>query len=97
MTVEKVSDITTQNLVEYLRLSEPDGEDVNTLTSLLNIAKSYIQSETGQKDLDKHSDFVIVALILVQDMWDHRTMYVDKGNVNKVVESILGLHAVNLL
>jgi len=38
-----------------------------------------------------------VLLVLVQDMWDNRTLYVDKSNVNKVVDSILGLHAVNLL
>ena len=42
-------------------------------------------------------DIIIVVFILCQDMWDNRALYVDSSNVNKVVESILGLHSVNLL
>ena len=40
---------------------------------------------------------VYAVLVLVQDMWDTRTLYVDKGNVNRTVESILNLHSINLL
>ena len=47
--------------------------------------------------LDDLQDVIIVVMILVQDMWDNRTLYVDESGVNKVVESILGLHSVNLL
>jgi len=36
-------------------------------------------------------------MILCQDMYDNRSMYVDKNNLNKVVETILGMHSVNLL
>jgi hypothetical protein len=46
---------------------------------------------------DKYKDFVIVVYVLVQDMYDNRTLYVDKNNLNKVVETILGMHSINLL
>ena len=38
-----------------------------------------------------------VVFILCQDMWDNRTLYVDKSNLNKVVDTILGMYSVNLL
>lgn len=47
--------------------------------------------------LDAYSDFVIVVYVLVQDMYDTRTLYVDKDKSNKVVETILNMHSTNLL
>ena len=97
--INKVSDITDQDLAEYLRIVDADANDLNTLTTLLNVAKVYVGEYTGHtmEELNDYRDFVIVVMILVQDMWDNRTLYVDTNNVNKVVESILGLHSVNLL
>lgn len=95
--ITNVSDITYQDLAEYCRIDELSQDDINTLNNLIDVAKSFIRSYTGQDDLDLYNDFVIVVFILVQDMWDNRTMYVDKTNLNKVVDTILGMHAVNLL
>lgn len=95
--ITNVSDITYQDLAEYCRIDELSQDDINTLNNLIDVAKSFIRSYTGQDDLDLYNDFVIVVFILVQDMWDNRTMYVDKSNLNKVVDTILGMHAVNLL
>lgn len=97
--ITKVSDITANDLAEYIRLDEVTNDDENTLNSLLNVAKSFIREYTGRtsEELDNYQDFVIVVLVLVQDMWDTRALYVDKSNLNKVVEAILGLHSVNLL
>lgn len=99
MQVTKVSDLTAANVSEYLRLVDPSTEDTNTLTTLLNVAKSYVQEYTGKTaaQIDEHADIVIAVLVLCQDMWDNRSLYVDSSNVNKVVESILGLHSENLL
>lgn len=99
MNATKVSEITSAIAAEYLRLSELTEDEENTLNNLISIAKSYIQNWTGrsEEELDNHSDYVIVALILVQDMWDNRTLYVDKGSLNHVVSSILDMHSVNLL
>ena len=96
--ITKISQITASDLAEYLRLDEYN-DDVNTLNNMLGVAKTYIQNYTGvaSDKMDDYQDFVIVAFILVQDMWDTRTLYIDKSNVNKAVESILGMHSVNLL
>ena len=97
--ITKVSQITSSDLAEYMRLDEVSEADTATLNNLLGIAKTYISNWTGVKleKLDDFQDFVIVVFILVQDMWDNRTLYVDKTNLNKVVDSILGMHQVNLL
>ena len=97
--INKVSEITPQDLADYIRITDPDTNDLNTLSTLLTVAKVYVGEYTGRtiEDLDNYKDIIIVVMILVQDMWDNRTNYVDKDNPNKVVESILGIHSVNLL
>lgn len=97
--ITAVSQITVQDLVDYCRISETTQDDLNTLNTALTVAKVYVAEYTGRtiQELDDYKDIIIVILILVQDMWDNRTLYVDTNNVNKVVESILNLHAVNLL
>lgn len=97
--INKVSDITPQDCAEYLRLVDADTNDLNTLQTMLNVAKVYVGEYTGHDlaELNDYKDIIIVILVLVQDMWDNRTLYVDSNNANKVVESILGLHSVNLL
>ena len=99
MEVSKVSDITVESVAEYLRLDEVTDSEKNTLTMLISIATSYIKSYTGLDDagVDKYPEFVIVVLILCQDMWDNRTMYVDSKDLNNTVQSILAMHSVNLL
>ena len=99
MEVSKVSDITAESVAEYLRLDEVSEEEKSTLTTLISIATSYIKSYTGLDDarVDKYPEFVIVVLILCQDMWDNRTMYVDSKDLNNTVQSILAMHSVNLL
>lgn len=97
--ITKVSQITYQDAANYLRIAELTDDDQNTLTTLINVAKTFIQNYTGRTadELDNYQDFVIVVYVLVQDMWDNRTLYVDNENLNFVVESILGMHSVNLL
>lgn len=95
--VTKVSDISVENLADYLRLSEITPEDRTLLQTLLNISKTFIAKYTGRDNLDDFPDFVIVVYLLVQDMYDNRTMYVDKGDFNQTVQTILGMHSINLL
>ena len=99
MEVSKVSDITVESVADYLRLDEVTDSEINTLTMLISIATSFIKSYTGLGDagVDKYPEFVIVVLILCQDMWDNRTMYVDSKDLNNTVQSILEMHSVNLL
>lgn len=97
--IKKVSDITWQDVAEYLRIVELSNADEQTIKNLIDISKSYIVNYTGRSEteLDNFNDFVIVVFILCQDMWDNRILYVDSTNLNHVVETILGMHSVNLL
>lgn len=99
MEISKVSDITVDSVADYLRLDEVTDSDKNTLATLISIATSFIKSYTGLDDdgVDKYPEFVIVVLILCQDMWDNRTMYVDSKDLNNTVQSILAMHSINLL
>lgn len=99
--VSKVSEITIKDVAEYIRLSDYNESEIETY---LNIAKNYISNytgipeadeyaeEEGKETLDSYADFVIVVYILCQDMHDNRTMYVNNGNINKVVQTILDMH-----
>lgn len=97
----KVSQITNKELADYLKLTYEylsDGEKIE-LDNMLNISRKFITSYTGltDKQIDEHEDFAIVVYVLVADMYDTRSMYVDKNNLNRVVETILGMHSINLL
>lgn len=92
----KVKEIETEHVAQYIKLDEYDEGQIQ---SILDSAKAFIRSYTGLTDdeIDKHDDFYIAVMILCQDMYDNRCMYVDKNNLNKVVDTILGMHCVNLL
>ena len=102
----KVSEITTDDLINYMRLSDVSKEDEKDIELFLNIAKNYIENYTGipQKSedkeaetLDSYSDFIIVVYILCQDMYDNRIMYVNGKNINNTVKTILDMHTRNNL
>ena len=97
--ITRVSDITYSDIASYLRLSYITEDDQNYLTTLINISIDYISKYTGiaNDDLDNYTDLIIVVFVLCQSMYDDRTMYVDNSNLNKVVETILGMHQNNLL
>lgn len=93
----KVSEITVEDVARYARIDDFDEIEVG---NILDAAKAYVRSYTGLTDdeIDTHDDFYIAVLALCQDMYDNRSMYVDyKSNVNKVVDSILGMHCTNYL
>lgn len=91
----KVSEITTTTVAEYLRCDTTDS----LLAPILIASKEYIKDYTSLaiEDLDNYDSFWIVVLVLCQSMYDDRSAYVDKSNVNKVVETILNMHRRNLV
>ena len=98
--ITKVSDITAQDVADYLRIAELTEDDENFITSIISVAVDYILKYTGIENaatLDNYNDMVIVVFVLCQDMYDNRTMYIDNSNLNRVVDNILGLHQRNLL
>ena len=62
-------------------------------------AIAYCTGYTGltEKGLDEHEDISIAVLVLISDMWDNRSMTVDRSNINRTINDILGMHSVNLL
>lgn len=96
----KVSEMTVSDIAEYCRIAEPSEADNAFLSQAIEAAKAYIRSYTGldNASIDEHEDFVIVVYILTQDMYDNRSLYNDrKVSLNNTVETILGMHSVNLL
>lgn len=105
----KVSEITISDVASYLRIDDFNPEsnlESAHLKAILTASKNFIADYTGipisstdadAEILDDHEDFYIVVMVLCQDMYDNRSMYVDKSNINRVVETILGMHCRNLL
>lgn len=102
----KVSEITVNDIANYLRLSEISEEENKNIELFLNIARNYIENYTGipQKSedekaetLDTYPDFIIVVYVLCQDMYDNRVMYVDGKNINNSIKTILDMHTRNNL
>lgn len=90
--VTKVSEITVSDVAGFIRLNELDDDEGAQLTAFLTVAKDYIKNYTGLTDLDEYPDLIIAVYILCQDMYDNRSMYVDKSSLNKTVQTILDMH-----
>lgn len=91
-----ISEITEQDIANYLRLDNfTNGE----LLAYLSSAKAFICSYTGipLEELDNYEEFWIVCMVLISDMYDNRSYYVDKSNVNNVVRTTLDMHCRNLI
>lgn len=97
--ITKVSEITYEDIANYIRLVEVTNEDQTFLNTILKVSKNFIKDYTGHtlEELDDYPDFIIVVYVLCQDMYDNRALYVDKSNLNNLVETILGMHSDNLL
>lgn len=97
--ITKVSDVTSADLAEYLRVGEVTESEEGFLKTIIGAATAYMCKYTGldAEQLDGSQDFVVVLLVLCQDMYDNRAMYVDSSNVSLTVQSILDMHSVNLL
>lgn len=97
----KVSEIAFKDICQQIRREEAylTEEDRQYLAVLQKAAVEYVKGYTGLDDaaIDTHEDITIAVLVLVSDMYDNRQMTVDKNNVNRVVDTILGMYCENLL
>ena len=97
----KISEITVEDLANYVRLDEPEDIEKQELERMKSSAISYMTDYTGlsEEDLDKHEDLTQALFVLVADMFDNRNLYIEgkATNINKAVECILGMHSINLL
>lgn len=97
--IAKVSEVTSTDIAEYLRVGEVTASEDGFLKTIIGAATAYMRKYTGltAAQLDGSQDFVVVLLVLCQDMYDNRALYVDSENVNLTAKSILDMHSVNLL
>lgn len=97
--IEKVSEVTSADVAEFLRVGEVTPSEDGFLKTIIGSATAYMCKYTGldAAQLDGSQDLVPVLLVLCQDMYDNRTLYVDSANVNRMVQSTLDMHSVNLL
>lgn len=92
-----VQDVKLADVKNYLRISETTPEDEIFLKQAMTVAKEYIRDYTGMEDINAKEAFMIPYYVLIQSMWDDRSLTVENGKVNPIVESVLRMHAVNLL
>lgn len=97
----KVSEITNREVANYLRLEYDflEPAELAELDHLIVASKRFIENYTGlaEFELDNYEEITHVVFVLCQDMYDNRSYYVDKNNINNMVSSILGMHSKNLL
>lgn len=100
----KIDDITTADVVSFLRLEE-DEYILKEIQAIMAAARSFIigythlpvESTDGQKTINDYEDFYIAYMVLCQDMYENRTFTVDKDKINPTVNAILGMHSYNLV
>ncbi len=96
----KISEITVEKIAQYLRIDEPNNDE---LSAYLSSAKSCIVSYTGltEEELDTKEDATQACLVLISDMYENHLYH--QGGVgvsvktNSIVDTILNCHRVNLL
>lgn len=96
----KVSDVTLQNVLDFLRLDSPSEIETAEVTAMMKAALEFIKGYTGltEEEIDTHEDITIAYQVLIADFFDNRNAQTDKQTyVNKTVQSILSLYRVNLL
>ena len=76
----RVSEIDEDYLVNYLKLDEPDDDDIKFAQTCLDASEKFYQRQTGLDDeqIDAYEDITIAVLVLTQDMYDNRRLYVEK-------------------
>lgn len=95
----KISEITIEDLADYLRLPEPYVSETTLLTTIKAAAVNYVIGVTAlsAEQLDNYPDLTLAVYALCQDMYDNRTIYVEKANISDTVSTILNMYRTNLL
>lgn len=96
----KVSDVTLQNVIDFLRIDDASEIEENEISAMMVAAKQFIMGYTGlsETELDEHEDITIAYQVYIADLFDNRNAQTDKPTyVNRTVQSILSLYRQNLL
>lgn len=97
----KVSELTQDIILNHLREIRDNlsTEDMVLISAMKEAAIGYVVGQTGLKkeEIDNYEDITIAVLDLISDMWDNRSMTIDRANLNIVADTILYMHSRNLL
>lgn len=95
----KISEITIQDIADYLRITEIESDQEQILITIKAAAVNYIVGVTGLPldSLDNYPDLTLACYALCQDLYDNRCIYVDKANIGDTVNTILNMYRINLL
>lgn len=93
-----ISELTQEDIIEYLRIDEDEVQTV-VLTAATSAAEAYITGHTGltKAELDLYPDITVAYLALIQSFYDNRGMEAGGRAQNPVADSILAMHARNLI
>lgn len=92
----QLSKIPVEVVKMYARV---DDDDVLLQDVIMPAARAHVLEYTGltAEAADKMPQLAVAFLALCVHMYDHRDMSSDRSQMNRVVESILGSNAVNLM
>lgn len=95
----RISEVFIQDLIEYANEDQDDVEVVKLFNTILVACKAYIKNYTGLTDeqMDTKEDLTYALMVMANEMHENRIYTVNNNNVNKVVQSILDMHSINLL
>jgi len=91
----KISEIALQTIKDSVGISD---EYSDTLIGIYkDSALAFIKGYTGltAEEIDTHDDLTIAFLCLIGDMFENRSMTVEKDKLNPTVSQILAMYAVN--
>jgi len=93
----RISEITLDVLKNYIHVYH--DEDDTLLEAILSGATSYIQGYTGLSSdtLDLYDEITIALFVICTELYDNRSYTMNHHQVNPVVKTILGMHAINNL
>ena len=96
----KTSEINMDIIKQYLKISDELSDAEKKELDMIKLgALAYVRSYTGytSEELDQHEDITIAVLIIIEDMYDDRTMLEDKDKLNLILQTTLGMYNKNLL
>lgn len=93
----KIDEVTLDVVKNYLRVDYDDDDAL--LSAIMPSALAYIEHYTGlsKSELYQLEDITIAYLIIIEDMYDNRSVNVGKANVNRTIFTILDMHSKNNL
>lgn len=95
----KIGEVTVGDLADYLHLTEYDTTQEQLLITIKAAAVNYIIGVTGLTvtEIDNYPDLTLVLYCLAQNLFDNRSIYIDKVNLNDTVDTVLNMYRTNLL